>query len=528
MKEFADLFLALDQTNKTNRKVELLADYFKEASDSDKLWVLALFTHKRPKRQINTTLLKTWASELANIPDWLFKESYGIVGDLAETISLTLPPPTQSNQETLTEWMNFIQTFGQYEEDEKKQLILESWDKLTQSERFIFLKLMTGSFRVGVSQKLIVKGLAKGFDKDANSLAHRLMGNWTPDNTTFEELILDENASDDISRPYPFCLAYALDDVDKDLGNPQDWLAEWKWDGIRGQLIVRGGEIFVWSRGEELVTDKYPELDSFRNLPDGIVLDGEILGFRDGKPLSFNHLQTRIGRKTVSKKTLKDAPVAFVVYDLLEFEGEDMRQVPFAKRRAILEKIYGEFGKEIPSFEISQMVDFENFEDLASHRDNSREMISEGLMIKKKDSVYHTGRKRGDWWKWKVDPFTIDAVMVYAQKGSGRRAGLFSDYTFAVWDNDKLVTFAKAYSGLTDAEIRKVDAFVKRNTLERFGPVRTVKPEQVFELAFEGIQESKRHKSGVALRFPRIFRWRTDKKPEEADTLETLKKFLEI
>ncbi len=362
------------------------------------------------------------------------------------------------------------------------------------------------------------------------------MGSWNPEVYTFAQLMEEQGALDDLSRPYPFFLAYPIQETSEKqktpeemqtaLGNANEWQAEWKWDGIRAQLIHRKGEIFIWSRGEDLATEKFPELHPFiQALPDGTVLDGELLTFRDEQPLPFNLLQTRIGRKNLTKKILEDNPVAFIAYDCLEVAGEDIRSKTQTERREILEQLQRDTSFS-SIFRVSPVITFSSWEELAETRKNSREMIAEGIMLKRKSATYQVGRKRGDWWKWKIDPLSVDAVMIYAQKGHGRRADLYTDYTFAVWDGDRLVPFAKAYSGLTDQEIGKVDAFVKRNTLEKFGPVRTVKPELVFEIGFEGINQSSRHKSGIALRFPRILRWRHDKKKEEADTLESLKSLL--
>ena len=340
----------------------------------------------------------------------------------------------------------------------------------------------------------------------------------------FQELVLSQDTLD-ISRPYPFYLAYALDGEVSALGNIDEWQAEWKWDGIRGQVIVRNRELFVWSRGEELVTDKYPEFHVFLDLlPDGTVIDGEILPFKNDLPLSFNKLQTRIGRKSLTQKQLKEVPVAFVAYDLLEWQGIDIRDWPLQARRSQLAQLCAT-GSAV--LRLSPTVTVDSWEKLAEERQRARELFSEGIMLKRKNSVYRDGRRRGDWWKWKIDPFTIDAVMIYAMSGHGRRANLYTDYTFAVWKDDQLVPFAKAYSGLTDEEIREVDRWVKRNTIEKFGPVRSVKPELVFEIAFEGIAKSTRHKSGIALRFPRIHRWRKDKPIREANTLDDLTKILE-
>jgi DNA ligase 1 len=523
MKNFADLFTALDQTTKTLGKIDALVEYFRQAPDADKLWAIALLSHRRPKRTVNTTLLSTWASAQAGLPVWLFEESYHVVGDLAETITLLLPPPGTVSDESLTYWIEFIRALEPLTIDEKQAQIYHAWSRLDQTERFVFNKLITGGFRMGVSQQLMVKALARHTGTRETVLAHKLMGNWSPDQNTFTQLLEEEQH--DISRPYPFYLAYALEDDVTTLGAPDEWYAEHKWDGIRGQIIVRDRQLFVWSRGEELVTDKYPEYAVMVDLvPDGTVLDGEILPFRDDRPLSFNHLQTRIGRKTLGTKLLREVPVAFVAYDVLEWEGVDLRERPMHDRRAILETIC---KQPHPVLRLSALVRFDTWEALAAERQRARELVSEGIMLKRKTSPYRTGRRRGDWWKWKIDPLTVDAVMIYAMHGAGRRANLYTDYTFAVWDQGQLVPFTKAYSGLTDDEIRAVDRWIKQNTLERFGPVRSVKPELVFEIAFEGIARSTRHKSGIALRFPRIRRWRQDKPAAEADTLDSLRQLLD-
>jgi DNA ligase-1 len=537
MKAFAQLFLSLDETNKTNEKVKVLKDYFNCVPDTDKMHMLALFTGRKPKRVINATQIRTWATEITNIPIWLFEESYQVVGDLAETMALLMPQNTiVTSSKTLTDWIGELNELGTKTEVERKLWLIDSWAMLDTQERFVFNKLLTGSFRVGVSQSLVIKALADITKLDAPTLTHRIMGNWMPETYTYEQLIQEQGAADDISRPYPFFLAYPIqetsekqksaDDLKTALGDANEWQAEWKWDGIRAQLIKRDGKIFIWSRGEDLATEKFPELHPFLNaLPDGTVLDGEILSFKNGLPMSFNVLQTRIGRKNLSKKILEESPIALIAYDCLEYAGEDIRTKTQSERREILENL--QVATAFPEiFRISALIKFNSWDELAIFREQSRAMIAEGIMLKRKSATYQVGRKRGDWWKWKIDPLSVDAVMIYAQKGHGRRADLYTDYTFAVWDGDKLVPFAKAYSGLTDAEINKVDYFVKRNTLEKFGPVRTVKPELVFEIGFEGINRSTRHKSGIALRFPRILRWRHDKPKEEADTLDNLKALL--
>lgn len=527
MKLFADLYYRLDQSNKTSDKLQALEAYFRLAPDQDKIWTLALFTHRRPKRQVNTKQLRTWCMEQAAIPEWLFEESYQTVGDLAETIALLLPSPSSESDMSLSEWINYLQELKDLEEEEKKKKIMAAWENLNQQQRFIFNKIITGGFRVGVSQNLITKAVASTFGMEKTEVAHRIMGNWDPNMITFHELIIQSDLADDLSRPYPFYLAHPLESELKDLGNVEDWQIEWKWDGIRGQIIQRKDEVYIWSRGEELVTDKFPELLTIsQRLPSGTVLDGEIIAMKSGEPLPFNILQTRIGRKSVGKKLLQDAPVGFIAYDILEFQGKDIRHLPIKVRRRILEEILSEIDHS--NFKVSIILKDNTWDKLQRLQQQARKFMAEGFMLKHQDSAYEVGRKRGNWWKWKIEPLTIDGVLLYAQKGHGRRADLYSDYTLAVWQGDQLVPFAKAYSGLTDVEMKEVDQFVKKNTLERFGPVRTVKPGLVFEIAFEGIQESPRHKSGISLRFPRIQRWRKDKPITEANTLDDLKSLLSL
>jgi DNA ligase-1 len=526
MHRFVKLFTALDGTTKINAKVDALANYFNTVEDEDKLWTIALLSHRRPMRTVNTTMLRSWAGEMAGIPGWLFEESYHVVGDLAETIALLLPKPSNSKKQSLSQWIYYIKALADKEEEEKKAAIISAWDQMESKERFVFNKLITGGFRMGVSQKLMVRALSKSTDIEENKISHRIMGDWTPFEVTFEDLILSESDKEDISKPYPFYLAYSLEGELERLVNPDDWIAERKWDGIRGQLIVRSGEIFIWSRGEELITPKFPELKILvEKLPDGTVIDGEIMAFKNGVPLSFNHLQTRIGRKNVSKKQLVEAPAIIMAYDLLEHEGLDIRSIAMEERRNFLEGIIPDPSDDLP-IQLSPLVSFSEWKQLRDEKEKSREHLCEGLMLKKKDSPYKVGRKKGDWWKWKVEPMTIDAIMLYAQRGHGRRANLFTDFTFAVWQEGRLVPFAKAYSGLTDEEFEEITRFVNRNTIERFGPVCSVTPELVFEIAFEDIWESKRHKSGIAVRFPRIKRWRKDKPKDEANSLEDLKGLL--
>ena len=544
---FAELFVLLGTSTKTNDKLDALTEYFTVADDKDKVWVIALFSGRKPKRTVNATQLAEWSREITGLPQWLFEESYHTVGDLAETIALLLPEPepekslsTPASGEiqstpSLSYYLEKLIAIGKEQEDVKKSFVLQCWQQMNRNERLVFNKLITGGFRIGISQKMIVNALAKTVGVSPSVIAHRISGNWDPSAHSFSALLSEEGAEKDISRPYPFYLAYAIEGEGSELGSPEEWQAEWKWDGIRGELIQREDQLFVWSRGEELMTEKFPEYQALKDrLPAGTVLDGEIIGLTTDSSetgthfvvLPFAALQTRIGRKNVTKKQLNEVPAGFIAYDLLEYGGVDWRQRPLHERREQLEKVVR--TADHPLLQLSPVIAFRDWEELAAARLQSRERGSEGIMLKKLTSLYQVGRKRGDWWKWKIDPLVIDAVMVYAQKGHGRRSNLYTDYTFAVKDGDKLVTFTKAYSGLTDKELGEVDAFVKRNSLEKFGPVRTVKPELVFEIAFEGIAASGRHKSGVALRFPRINRWRKDKKADEINTLEDLKQLLQL
>jgi len=527
MKRFAALFTQIDQTTKTSLKTNVLRTYFETAPEDDKLWTVALLSGRRPKRAVTTTRLREWAAERAGIPLWLFEDTYAIVGDLAETIALVLPPPARADDPSLTDTITRLRALAHLEEPARKPVILDLWDGLDPSQRLVFNKLLTGGFRIGVSQKLMTRALAQAVDKDEAEIAHRLMGDWSPDSTTWHSLIIARDASADLSRPYPFALAHQVDGTPDTLGPITDWQAEWKWDGIRGQLILREGQHFTWSRGEELMTDRFPELARATDyLPPGTVLDGEIVAWDGTAPLPFNALQKRIGRKTVPKKLLAEAPVILLAYDLLEHGGDDIRNQPLVTRRAALDALLANLPDDAP-IRPSPLIDAATWDDLAAIRATARENRAEGLMLKRLASPYFVGRKRGDWWKWKLDPLTIDAVMIYAQSGHGRRANLFTDFTFAVRDGNALVPFTKAYSGLTDAEFRQITAWVRKNTLQRFGPVRQVTPHHVFEIAFEGIQRSPRHKSGVALRFPRMARWRQDMSIDDADTLDHLHELLD-
>jgi DNA ligase-1 len=529
MRRFAALYAELDSTTKTNDKVDALARYFQAAPPDDAAWALYFLSGRRIKGLINSRKLHTWALEATGIDEWLFSECYDAVGDIAETIALLLPRASESSDQSLTWWVEQrLLPFRTDDDAAQRETMLHAWRALDGVERFVWNKLITGGFRVGVSQLLITRALARVSGIENKVVAHRLMGAWEPTPDFWRDLLHPETSASDLSQPYPFHLAYPIEqsELADTLGSLDEWQVEWKWDGIRSQVIRRTGETFIWSRGEELVTERFPELREMAvHLPDGTVIDGEILPWKAGAVLPFAQLQTRIGRKNLSRKILTDVPVVVLAYDLLEWDGDDIRAWPLAQRRDALAALVRRLDSA--SLLLSPAVDATSWDDLTALREQARARNVEGFMIKRRSSPYRVGRVRGDWWKWKIAPLTVDAVLIYAQRGSGKRASLYTDYTFGVWDDaGNLVPFAKAYSGLTDAEIRQVDAFVRRHTVERFGPVRTVKPELVFELAFEGIQRSGRHKSGIAVRFPRILNWRRDKPPAEADSLATIRAML--
>ncbi len=528
MKRFARLYAELDSTNKTGEKVEALVSYLKDAPARDAAWAVHFLIGRRVNRLIESRKVWQWSVEESGLPEWLVGECYDAVGDSAETITLLLPPPETSSDLALHQWIEErLLPLRNWDDAKQREVLLDAWRSLDDSQRFVWNKLITGAFRVGVSQSLVVRAIAEVSGADAAAVSQRLMGDWQPSEDFAARLLQKDTSDADISRPYPFCLAHPLAEAPESLGEIGDWLLEWKWDGIRSQLLRRGWRTFLWSRGEELITERFPEIEALGAvLGEGTVIDGEVLPWKDGKPLLFAQLQRRIGRKKLGKRILEEVPAVLLAYDLLEYQGRDVREQPIEWRRERLAELVAKAGPQA-AVVLSPRVEAVSWEEAALLRGQSRERGVEGFMLKRRGSPYRVGRKRGDWWKWKIEPYSADAVLIYAQRGSGKRASLYTDYTFGLWDADgKLVPFAKAYSGLTDDEIRQVDAFVRRNTTERFGPVRTVKPELVFELAFEAIQESTRHKSGIAVRFPRIARWRVDKKPEDADTLESVRALL--
>ncbi|MFN2635422.1 MAG: ATP-dependent DNA ligase [Gemmatimonadaceae bacterium] len=528
MRDFARLYTEIDSTTRTNEKVDAMARYLASSPPGDAAWAVYFLSGGRPKRLVPVRRLATWAMEESGTPEWLFEESYQAVGDLAETITLLLPATTASSEAALTYWVEErVLPLSRLAEEDQRALVVQSWRDLSSIERYVWNKLITGSFRVGVSQSLLVRAVSKASGVPEATISHRVAGDWRPTAESYERLVARHTEQPSHSTPYPFFLAYPLEGEIESLGELAEWQAEWKWDGIRAQLIRRKGESFLWSRGDELITERFPEVVSAAEwLPDGTVIDGEILPWRAGRPLPFAQLQRRIGRKNLSAKLRAEIPIVILAYDLLEIEGEDIRERPLSWRRSRLAQLLGTTNPESRIL-ISPVIEASEWRQLGEARRKARELGAEGLMLKRGDAPYGVGRRKGGWWKWKLEPYTVDAVMVYAQPGHGRRALLHTDYTFAVWDGDTLIPFAKAYSGLTDTEIGELDAWIRRNTLEKFGPVRAVKPEQVFELGFEGIQASTRHKSGIAVRFPRILRWRKDKPAAEADTMDSLRGILE-
>jgi DNA ligase-1 len=531
---FARLFEEIDRTTSTNAKVAAMARYFADAPAADAAWAVFFLTGRRLKRLVPYAAIHDWALAATKLPSWILEESYSVVGDGAETAALVLdqlPPVAAADPLPLARWVeDRILPLREMDADRQRERMTAWWAPLDRLQRFMLLKMVTGELRVGVSQTLVVRALAQASGLPVATVAARLMGEWTPSPEWFASLLAHEVTDVDQSRPYPFCLASPLEEGPSTLGHPGDWLLEWKWDGIRAQLVRRGAGVHLWSRGEEVITHRFPEVTAAATrLPPGTVLDGEVLAFRDGRPLPFSALQQRIGRQKQVAQMARAIPVVFMAYDLLEQEGRDIRHRPLQERRARLEELLGtpDPAQETRVLQLSPLVPTDDWEALAARRHESRARGVEGLMLKRVTSVYAVGRKRGDWWKWKIDPYTIDAVLIYAQPGSGKRASLLTDYTFGVWHEGALVPVAKAYSGLSNDEIAEMDRWIRRHTVERFGPVRHVEPVHVFELGFEGIARSPRHRSGIAVRFPRMLRWRKDKRPEDADTLGNVQRLLE-
>jgi DNA ligase-1 len=564
MRLFAALFEQLDASTATSDKVAALRRYYAAAPAADAAWATYFLAGGKPRQVVPTGVLRALACQSAGIDDWLFDACYQAVGDLAETIAHVLPPGQGHSDAGLAEWVEQrllpLRGLSPVEQGER---VLAAWDQLDTPGRFLLVKLIGGGFRVGVSKLLVQRALADHAELDAKTVAQRMMGftdaRATPSAARFLALLSqDADPAQEAGQPYPFFLAHALQAAVPDfpslLGAVSDWQIEWKYDGIRAQIVKRAGQVWIWSRGEELVTERFPEIVArAQSLPDGTVLDGEVLVWHAAQadPAPFHLLQQRIGRKTLGKKVLADAPVVFVAYDLLELAGQDLRRQPLAARRSQLEALL-----DGTPLQLSPLVQAADWPALAALRETARARGVEGFMVKQRSAGYGSGRTKADgtWWKWKVDPLSVDAVLVYAQAGHGRRASVYTDYTFAVWSRPpvdaieaqavveaiarrepappagsatlQLLPFAKAYSGLTDAEFQAVDRVIRANTLEKFGPVRSVRPTLVFEIGFEGINHSPRHKSGIAVRFPRMLRPRPDKPLHEADDIGVLRALL--
>jgi DNA ligase-1 len=530
MIRFSQLYAELDATTRTNEKVDALKKYFQSAPPHDAAWAKYLLLGRKIGRTLSGKLIRQWAAEVCGYEPWLIEECNHVAGDFSETISLLLPPPSRPDPPALHEVIeDDLRQLAGLPPPHQRDVLINLWDRLHSSERYVLHKLLGGEFRVGVSRLLVIRALAELAGVSRAVMTHRLMGNFQPSAEFFARIISPDDDEHPVNPllPYPFMLANALDRSTEDLGNPGRWLMEWKWDGIRAQLIRREHGISLWSRGEELITGAFPDLiQEAAVLPMGTVIDGEILAWdhQIATPLPFSALQKRLNRKNVELTFWPEVPVVFMMFDLLENKGVDIRAQPLQFRREMLEKL------EIPigcPLRLSRPAPVANWSELLNLIDQSRKRRVEGLMLKQWDSVYEPGRPVGRWWKLKVQPFTIDAILVAAQPGRGRRAGLLTDYTFAVPDEaGKLVTICKAYSGLTDEELTEVDRYVRRVSRERFGPVYSIPPERVYEIGFEAIAESDRHKSGIALRFPRILRHRTDKTPAQSDTVASVRKML--
>ena len=530
MRAFSELYEELDTTTSTNLKVAAMVRYFTKASAGDAAWAVYILSGRRLKRFIGPALLRRWLVQESALPEWLVEESYATVGDLAETVALLLESsqsvPAVVPDLSLSTWIeDRLLPLREVDEEQQRTAIVEWWRTLPYRECFILNKLLTGELRVGVSELLVVRALSEVLQLERADVTRRIMGEWHPSAEFWERLRSTAPRTSDPAAPYPFFLASSLEEAPTTLGPVSDWLAEWKWDGIRSQIIRREGKCFIWSRGEDLVTERFPEIVvAAMCLPDGVVFDGELVAWRDGTIRPFADLQQRIGRKKLTPAILERVPVRFLAYDLLERDHTDSRSLPLRERRVHLEELL----RNAPDIlGMSDAIPTNSWDDLAKLREESRSRAVEGVMLKSLDSPYGTGRQRGAWWKWKIEPYSFDGVLLYAQPGHGRRSNLYTDYTFGVWSNGELVPVAKAYSGLSNTEIAELDRWIRAHTTEKFGPVRQVEQTQVFELAYEGIAASTRHKSGIALRFPRIARRRIDKPAREANTLTDLQAVLE-
>lgn len=528
MRAFAELYREIESSTSLKRKREALIAYLRSAPPADAAWAVHFLLGRKLARIATSGELRAWVSEASGLAPWLVEDSYAHVGDLAETLSLLLPEPTTPPPErTLSSWVeDAVLPLRGAPAETRQRALRAAWAELPELQRLVFNKLLTGALRIGVSTGLVQQALALIAAVDTAVVAQRLLGDWTPSPEFMARTLAPADDRADVVALQPFQLASPLADAPESLGPIEHWLLEWKWDGIRAQLLRTADGVVFWSRGEERLDGRFPELEAAAlHLPAGCLLDGEVLAWKHGVPLPFVHLQKRINRLTPGAKLLAECPLRFLAYDALFVHGTDFRTAPLAERRAALEALIAAAAQ--PALGTSPHVPAADWNEAEALRAGARERGVEGLMLKRADGPWQPGRKRGSWWKWKLDPLSIDAVLIYAQAGHGRRATLYTDYTFALWDGDRLLPVAKAYSGLDDAEIQRLDRWIRAHTLERFGPVRSVEAELVFELGFEGVNLSARHKSGVALRFPRILRWREDKRAREADQLSELRRLAE-
>lgn len=524
MKAFAELIFNLRKWDTENNQIRYIKEYFSISDDRDCIWAIYILLGKKIKNEFRSKQqLKKWACEYAEIPDWLFDESYSFTGDLTETISLILPGKEADSGRTLTEWMHYMESFCKSDDQGNKKKVVDAWKELDHTETYVFNKLIPGNFKSGVDEKVIIKALSKFLNIESNVISNRIKSNWHPDLISFYELFSKFNPDDIISKPYPFIPEEVFESEPGVLGSAADWLAEQKFKGIRCQLIFRKGKIFLWTDNGELINDKFPEFEFIKKyLPDDSVFTGSIICINNGMKSQHNYLQARLRRKNISSKSLKESPVIFMMNDLLEYEGTDMRNKFLIERKELIKCNKFMISKN-NLIKYSENIKFENWEELRTIRRKSSDTISGGIILKKKNSLFLSDINE-KYLICKPEPLSADAVLMYALKGE--RTDLFSEFTLGVWDKGKLVSIAKINSGLSEEEIREVSEFVNNNTLEKFGPVRTVRPELVFNISFESISFSVRHKSGVVLQSPEISKWIRGKNIFDASSLENLKKFI--
>ena len=527
MRQFAALIRKLELSSRQNEKVLVLSAYFQEAAEKDRVWAIALLSQRRPSRTMTLRQMKKWALEFSGIPEWLFEESYQIVGDLAETIALILPPPTGQAEQGLSHWIETITELKGRASEAQKALVFKSWEVLDKAERFQFNKLVTGSFRVSVSQRLMTRALSLATGMPETVLAHRISGGWDPESTAFQDLVREQSPTEEAGRPYPFQRIHPLEEGPNVLGETSGYLIDWKWEGIRCQLIRRSSNSFIWSEKGELITGAFPAIASaLDNFPEGLVLDGEIVIMQDAGVGPASGIEKRLGMKKPGPKALRELPAAFIAFDILEREGTDLRDRPLLERKQQLLDLAGQVDATGEVILFSDPLPVNDWADVAGFRAEARNMRADGLLIKKRELPYRSGDVEGPWLHWKPEAHTINALLIYATRGQGGSTRQYTDLSFAVWAGDQLVPFTRTIEGLPEEDMAELSSWIRENTVERFGPVRSVRAEQVFEIAFEGIEPSSRHRSGLILRSPRILRWCRGLTPDRAGKLSSLKKLL--